>query len=303
MARVFGRVYQSGAKFAPRGSRILRRKENLFEILVEIHDRKRPKRIKLGASTPIAKRRWGHWFSKEQYDRVSLLPWRSVKKKPRSRVGGGRPKQFGKGYYARTPRFSIDVENGARIAREEIFGPVASVIPFDGEGEAIRIANDTPYGLAAAAVWTRDIFKGVPRREGASAPASCGSITCSRPYVEAAVGRLQTVRLWPRTGSLGPRRISRNETGVRQSRRNARSDGTKKCRQFKSKQRFPGPKSRSLMARREAGDFLAALPNATPRFCPHVPMAPRSRRRDGNRYPRFCRRHRLPEYRPPSRHA
>ena len=49
-------------------------------------------------------------------------------------------------------------EQQSRIAREEIFGPVASVIPFDGESEAIRIANDTPYGLAAA-VWSRDIFE------------------------------------------------------------------------------------------------------------------------------------------------
>ena len=42
------------------------------------------------------------------------------------------------------------------IAREEIFGPVASVIPFDGVDEAIAIANDTIYGLAAG-VWTRDV--------------------------------------------------------------------------------------------------------------------------------------------------
>lgn len=44
------------------------------------------------------------------------------------------------------------------IAREEIFGPVASVIPFEDEAEAVAIANDSPFGLAGA-VWTRDIFK------------------------------------------------------------------------------------------------------------------------------------------------
>ena len=72
-------------------------------------------------------------------------------------AGGGRPQSFAKGYYVE-PTIFAGVDNNARIAREEVFGPVASLIPFEGESEAIRIANDTPYGLAAA-VWSRDIFR------------------------------------------------------------------------------------------------------------------------------------------------
>ena len=71
--------------------------------------------------------------------------------------GGDAPAELKNGAYVNPTAFG-EVRNDMSIARNEIFGPVASVIPFDGPAEAIAIANDTIYGLAAG-IWTRDLNK------------------------------------------------------------------------------------------------------------------------------------------------
>jgi len=101
------------------------------------------------------KTKLGPVVSREQFDRVNS--YLEVGKGEGARVTIGGEARSGKGYFIK-PTVFADVKNTMKIAREEIFGPVAAAIPFKDENDAIFQGNDTTYGLAAA-VWTNDVSR------------------------------------------------------------------------------------------------------------------------------------------------
>ncbi len=91
----------------------------------------------------------GPLVSEAQFNKVQGLIDKAIAEGARLVAGGpGRPEGFNRGYFVR-PTVFADVTNDMTIAREEVFGPVLSIIPFEGEEEAVRIANDTSYGLSS----------------------------------------------------------------------------------------------------------------------------------------------------------
>jgi len=89
----------------------------------------------------------GPVVSEVQWNKIQGLIAKGEEEGARLIAGGtGRPEGFDKGYFVK-PTVFVDVDPDMTIAREEIFGPVLSITPFDTEEEAVAIANDTPYGL------------------------------------------------------------------------------------------------------------------------------------------------------------
>lgn len=100
----------------------------------------------------------GPLINARQRDRVLAYIEKGKQEGAKLLIGGGRPAHLDKGYFVE-PTVFVDVDPDATIAKEEIFGPVLCIIPFDTDEEAINIANNTIYGLAGT-VATRDIDRG-----------------------------------------------------------------------------------------------------------------------------------------------
>ncbi len=185
---LFG-VFINQGEVCSAGSRVLVEKK-IYKNFVDAMTEK-AKRIKLGP--PLERdTKMGPLVSKEQWERVR--GYQEVgKQEAKVATGGGVPKSLQKGYYVE-PTIFYDVDNSARIAREEIFGPVCAVIPFEDEKDAIRIANDSPYGLAAA-VWSRDIYKALRMVKSLRAGHRVGQSYAAH-VCRSAVGRVQAVGIW-----------------------------------------------------------------------------------------------------------
>lgn len=149
-ATVAGAVWGHSGQVCTAGTRVLIQRGIHDELVAEVVARSRGIRLGSGFSPDT---QMGPLISQEQLERVRRYVAVGRKEGAEVALGGERHGEAG---YFHQPTIFTGVDNRMTIAREEIFGPVMAVIPFDTEAEAVALANETEFGLAAG-VWTRDL--------------------------------------------------------------------------------------------------------------------------------------------------
>ena len=146
-----GMAFMNSGQACAAGTRLLVPRSRLDQIESTIRNAMRDFTVGDPADPKIAV---GPMVSQKQYERVESYIRKGIEEGARVLVGGeGRPEGLEAGFFVK-PTVFVDVKNDMTIAQEEIFGPVLSVIAYDTEDEAIRIANDSRYGLHASVLGT-----------------------------------------------------------------------------------------------------------------------------------------------------